>query len=126
MTFKATKDIYTPRGTPLLFFPFGFLVKRPEVSPEGKDHDNGQPIVRDTNTVKVSVSLTLDLRPDVRAGDVTQLTERVNESDSHNSLRGQTEERGADPRKKGDGRSIRLCHLEHIKSCFEPPIKAGN
>jgi hypothetical protein len=93
---------------------------------EGEDHDDGQPICRDKNTVRVSVSLTLGVGPGVRAGDVTQLTERVNESDSHNSLRGRTEERGADPRKKGDERSIRLCHLEPIKSSFEPPIKAGN
>jgi hypothetical protein len=33
------------RETPLLFFPFGFLVKHLEVSPEGEDHDDAQPLV---------------------------------------------------------------------------------
>jgi hypothetical protein len=93
---------------------------------EGEDHDDGQPICHDTSTVRVSVSPTLGVGPGVRAGDVTQPTERVNESDIHDSLRGRTEESGADPRKKGDERKIRLRHLEPIKSSVEPPIKAGN
>jgi hypothetical protein len=85
------------------------------VSPEGENHDDVQPVGRDTNTVSVSVSLTPGLESDVRAGDITQLTERDNESDSHSSLRGQTGERGADSSKRGDERSIRLCRQEPIK-----------
>ena len=82
------------------------LVKYLEVNPEGQDHDDGQPTGGDTNTARVSVSLTPDLEPDVRAGDVTQLTERIDESNGHSSLRGRTGERGTNPRKEYDRRGF--------------------
>jgi hypothetical protein len=44
--------------TPLPFLPFGLFIKCLEVSPEGEDHDDDQPIGYHTNTVRVSVSLT--------------------------------------------------------------------
>ena len=72
--------------SPLLLIPFSFPVKRLEVCPKGEDHDDGQPVGRNTNRIRVSVSLTPRFGPDVRAGDITQLTERVNERDGHSSL----------------------------------------
>ena len=85
------------------------------MSPEGEDHDDGQPISRDTNTVRASVSLTPGLAPDIRAGGVTQLTERFNERDSHSSLRGRARKRGTNPCKEGDERSIKLRYQEPSK-----------
>jgi hypothetical protein len=46
--------------------------------------------------MRVSASLTPGLGPDVRTSDITQPTERVDESDGFRSLRGRTGERGAE------------------------------
>ena len=71
---------------PLPFPLFGFLVKSLEVSSEAEDHDDAQPTSRDTDPVGVSVSRTPGSGPHVRARDVAQLTDRVNERDSHGSF----------------------------------------
>ena len=71
---------------PLPFPRFGFLVKSLEVSSEGEDHDDAQSTSRDTNPVGVSISRTPGSGPHVRACDVAQLTDRVNERDSHGSF----------------------------------------
>ena len=74
------------RETLLPFLLFGPLVKHLKMSPEDEDHDDGQPVGRNANRVRVSVSRTPDLGPYVRARDATQLTGRVDERDNHSSL----------------------------------------
>ena len=55
---KLQKISVTLGETSLPFLPFSFLVERLEASPEGENHDDAQPIGHDTNTVRVSASLT--------------------------------------------------------------------
>ena len=95
-----------------MFLLLGFLVQRPKVSPEDEDHHNGQPIHRNADRVRISVTLTPGLWPDVRTGDITQLTERVDGCDGHSALRRWTGERGANPRKEDHECSERLGHQE--------------
>jgi hypothetical protein len=64
--FLKLQKISVPLGeTPLLFLPFGPLIQRLEVSPEDEDHDDAQPVCRNTNTVRIYVSLAPRLGPDV-------------------------------------------------------------
>ena len=109
---KLQKISATLGETPFPCLPFSFLVERLEASPEGENHD-AQPIGRDTNTVRVSASLTSGLGPDVRTIDITQPTKRVDESDGYRSLRGRAGERGA------EDRAIRNLKEHH----FEPSIE---
>ena len=59
------------RETPPFFLLFGLLVKHLKVNPECEDHNDSQPVGRDANTVRVSVSRTPSLGSPVRAGDIT-------------------------------------------------------
>ena len=92
------------RETPLLFLLFGLLVKHLKVNPEGENHDDSQPVGRGANIVRVSVSRTPSFGSHVRAGDITQLTELINERDYHRSPRGWTRY-GTNPPNAGDERS---------------------
>ena len=69
--FEVTKYIVALRETPPFFLLFGLLVKHLKVNPECEDHDDSQPVGRDANTVRVSVSRTPSLGSHVRAGDIT-------------------------------------------------------
>ena len=109
---KSHKVSVALRETPVLFLLLGFLVQRPKVSPEDEDHHNGQPIRRNADRVRISVTLTPGLWPDVRTGDITQLTESVDECDSDSALRRRMGERGANPRKEGRECGGRLRHQE--------------
>ena len=93
-----------------LFLFFSFRVERLEVSPKCEDHNDSQPIGRNTYRVRLSVTLTPGRWPDVGASDITQLTERVDERDSDSSLRGWTGERGTNPCKKCDECGVGLGH----------------
>ena len=85
--FSKSQKISVALGESLLpFLLFGFLVKSLEVSPEAEDHDDGQHVGRDTDTVGVSVSWTPSFGPHVWADDITNWTKRVNERDSNSSL----------------------------------------
>ena len=89
-----------------------FLIKRLEVSPESNDHDDGQPVRRDANRVRISVTLTPGLGPDIRAGDIAHCATRVDERDDYSPFRRRARKRGTNPRPKSNQCGIRLSHQE--------------
>ena len=86
MASELQKISVTLGKTLLPFLLFGLLVDSLQVIPERENHDDGQPIGRNTYPVRISVSRTPRFRPYVRSGDVPQLTERVDERDNNSSL----------------------------------------
>lgn len=81
-----------PRGLLLL----KLLVKIDQDHTEDPEADNGNAVHGSDDTVALAVSVLLEI-PDVRAGDVTELTECVDQSESDGTLGWGSREGGADP-----------------------------
>ena len=75
-------------------------------------HDDAQAVRRDADRVRIAVARAPGGRPDVRAGDVTELRERVDECERDGTLGGRTGDRVRDPREEGDEACVRLRHEE--------------